>query len=189
MLQSFLLRALNRLLQGEAWASDLLKVHAGKGAVLTVGGLSLRILVTEAGLLQSLTSDAEPAVRIDLPASALIKLRDGADQLTAHAHIIGDAGFAETIAQLLKYLRPDVGAALSPLLGDALAHRAETGLAKASASAQQITRNLSANIVEYLRDEQAWVVQQDELAGWRAEMGAAEEQLGRLEKRIALLSN
>jgi ubiquinone biosynthesis protein UbiJ len=187
MLQALLLRPLNRLLKGEAWASDLLRPHAGKGAELTLGGVGLRMRVTDAGLVEPLASDVEPTVRLALPASALANLQDGADQLSQHATVSGDAGFAETISQLLKHLRPDVGAALSPLVGDVLAHRLETGLSRAGHSVQQLVTNLSANVVEYVRDEQGLVVQQDELAAWRSEMVVALENLGRLEKRVSQL--
>ena len=187
MLQSFLLRPLNRLLKGEAWARDLLKPHAGKGAELTIAGATVRMRVTDSGQVEPLAAGIEPAVRIALPAAALANLPEGADQLTRHATVSGDAGFAETISLLLKHLRPDVGAALSPVLGDVLAHRVETGLARASAGTQQLARNLGANLVEYVRDEQALVVQQEELADWRTEMAAAQESLGRLEKRISRL--
>jgi ubiquinone biosynthesis accessory factor UbiJ len=186
--QALLLGPLNRLLKGEAWASDLLKPHAGKGAELTLGGVSLRMRVTDAGLVEPLASDAEPAVRIALPAAALATLQDGPDQLTQHATISGDAGFAETISQLLKHLRPDIGAALSPVMGDVLAHRIESGLARANASARQLARSLGTNLVEYVRDEQGLVVQQDELLAWRSELTAAQETLGRLEKRISQIA-
>ena len=188
MLQALLLGPLNRLLKGEAWASDLLKPHAGKGAELVLGAFSLRVRVTDAGLVEPLASDAETTVRIALPATALAALQDGAEQLTKHATISGDAGFAETISQLLKHLRPDIGAALAPVVGDVLAHRLETGLSRASASAQQLARNLSANLVEYVRDEQGLVVQQNELTAWRNEMTAAQDSLGRLEKRVSQLA-
>ena len=187
MLQSLWLRPLNRLLKGEAWASELLKPHAGKGAELTIGGVALRVCVTDSGQLESLAEDAEPAVRLALPAAALVNLQDGADQLTRHATVSGDAGFAETISLLLKHLRPDIGAALSPMLGDVLAHRVETGLSRASAGAQQVARSLGANLVEYVRDEQGLVVQQVELTDWRTEMAATQERLGKLEKRISQL--
>jgi ubiquinone biosynthesis protein UbiJ len=188
MLQALLLHPLNRLLKGEAWASDLLKPHAGKGAELSVGGVNLRMLVTEGGLVEPLATDAEPAVRIALPASALANMTEGPDQLTKQATVSGDAGFAETISQLLKHLRPNVGAALSPALGDVLAHRIDTGLSRLNASVQQTARNLSANLVEYVRDEQGLVVQQQELADWRGEMAAAQESLSQLEKRISQLT-
>ncbi|HSD37310.1 MAG TPA: hypothetical protein VLC92_07355 [Rhodocyclaceae bacterium] len=188
MLQALWLGPLNRLLKGETWAGDLLKPHAGKGAELCVGGVTLRMRVTDVGLVEALASGAEPAVRIALPATALANLQDGTDQLTQHATVSGDAGFAETISQLLKHLRPDIGAALSPFTGDVLAHRVETSLARASAHAQQLARNLGSNLVEYVRDEQGLVVQQDELVSWRSEVAAAQESLGRLEKRISQIS-
>ncbi|MDB5802583.1 MAG: sterol-binding protein [Rhodocyclales bacterium] len=186
MLQSLLLRPLNRLLKGEAWASDLLKPHAGKGAELKIGSVRLRMLVTESGQLEALAADVEPDVRIALPASALVNLSDGADQLTRHATVSGDAGFAETISLLLKHLRPDVGAALSPMLGDVIAHRVETGLTRASTTARQAAANLGANIVEYVRDEHTLVVKRDELVDWRTELSELESALRRLEKRVEL---
>ncbi|MEC5385001.1 SCP2 sterol-binding domain-containing protein [Uliginosibacterium sp. H3] len=189
MLQAFLLGPLNRLLKGEAWASDMLKPHAGKSAELSLGGVTLRMRVTDAGQVDALAGDAVPDVRIALPASALVSLQDGPDQLSKLATISGDAGFAETISVLLKHLRPDVGAALSPLMGDVLAARVESGLARANAGARQLARNLGANVVEYVRDEQGLVVQQDELAAWRGEMAAAQENLARLEARVARLGS
>jgi ubiquinone biosynthesis protein UbiJ len=186
VLQSLLLRPLNRLLKGEAWAADMLKAHAGKGALLSVGGMSLRVLISDAGLLELLPANVEPAVRIALPASALANLSDGVGQLSKNATVSGDAGFAETISLLLQHLRPDVGAALSPMLGDVIAHRVETGLSHINASARQIAHNFGTNAVEYVRDEQALVVRQEELADWRIALTELESALSRLEKRVEL---
>ncbi len=187
MLQTFLLRPLNRLLKGEAWASDLLKPHAGKGAALSMGGIDLRVRVTDAGQLEPLAADIGPAVCISLPPAALLDLQDGADQLTQQATVSGDAGFAETISLLLKHLRPDVGAALSPLFGDVIAHRVETGLSRVNAGAQQAARNLNANVIEYIRDEQRLVVVREELNDWRNELDELQRAMARLEKRIELV--
>lgn len=188
MLRALLLSPLNRLLKGESWAADMLKPHAGKGAELSVGSLALRFQVTDDGLVEGLAAEVEPAVTIALPAGALAHLSGGPEQLTRHATIVGDAGFAETISLLLKHLRPDVGAALSPVLGDVLAHRIETGLSRAGTEARRLVQHVQGNIVEYVRDEQGLVVQQDELASWRADMTAAQDELSKLEKRIAQLA-
>ncbi|HEX5127937.1 MAG TPA: hypothetical protein VFW00_14420, partial [Rhodocyclaceae bacterium] len=133
--------------------------------------------------------DEIPSVSIELPPEALPHLFDGVDAFGRHARVNGDAHFAETIAQLLRHLRPDLGAALSPIFGDILAHRLERGFDTAINNAQNVARNLGANILEYVREEKALVVKRGELENWNLELARLRDDLARLEKRMERISS
>jgi len=191
MLTRLALLPLNRLLQEQAWAGDLLRPHAGKGAELAIGNASLKFLVSivsDSAQLEALPADTPIAVRIALPASALTQLPLSVETLTQQAQISGDAGFAEVISQLLRHLRPDVGAALSPLIGQVLAHRVEQGATRVAAGAQDAVQRVTSNVREYVGEGVAPAVSRSELAQWSADIARFEQQLQQLETRAARLT-
>lgn len=180
-----LLQPLNRLIRSESWARLLLQGHAGKGAELQVGPARLSFLIGEEGLLVPLGGDVAPAVCISLPAEALGELLTGGPEaLVARARISGDAGLADALSRLLRHLRPDLGAALSPVLGRVLAHRVEQGAGKALSVLQDGAQRAAANVREYLSEGVAPVVTRSEfqqLADAGRDLSA---RLDRLESRL-----
>jgi ubiquinone biosynthesis accessory factor UbiJ len=184
------IRAINRLLQREQWARTRLQTHAGQTAAIElVGGPALQFSVTGEGLLDPLRSDAlPPDVRISIAAQAVPSLLDGVDSLSRHAQIAGNAQFAETLQTLAKYLRPDIAAALSPFLGDMLAHRLDRTISSFASATGRSARNLGENLIEYLRDEKALFPRTGELETFAQAIARLRDDLARMEKRLDKLS-
>lgn len=180
------LHAINRLLRSEGWASALLKRHAGQSALIEVAGIGLRFLISDDGLLVALPKqqEGEPDVRIVVPASALPSLAEGMENLSRHAHVSGNAQFAETLQTVMRYLRPDLGAFLSPFFGDALAHRIERTTLALASGAVRSARNAGENILEYVRDEKAVLTRRDALEEFSREVARMRDDVARLEKRL-----
>ncbi|MFT4173796.1 MAG: SCP2 sterol-binding domain-containing protein [Rhodocyclaceae bacterium] len=185
---TWMIGALNRLIEREAWAREALRAHSHESAVLRVAGMSLRFRITDTGLVEPDHDEGEPNVSIEVPASALSHAFDGPDALSRHARIAGDARLAETIARLLKYLRPDAGAWLAPLTGDIVAHRLQGAVAGAARTVQTAARNASANVYEYMSEEAGWVVKRVELEANQDELARLRDDLARLEKRVERLA-
>jgi ubiquinone biosynthesis accessory factor UbiJ len=185
---TWIIGALNRLIEREAWAREALRAHSHESALLRVAGLSLRFRMTDTGLVESDHDEGEPNVSIEVPASALSHVFDGPDALARHARIVGDARLAETIARLLKHLRPDLGAWLAPLTGDILANRVQGAVTGATQTIQAVARNAGANVYEYMSEETGWVVRRIELESNQDDLSCLRDDLARLEKRVEKLS-
>lgn len=186
---AFIIGGLNRMIERETWARDALREHADEIGLLGLGPIRLRFRVTDTALLEVDHNAGDPTVSIEVPASALAHAFDGPDSLARHARVSGDARLAETIALLLKHLRPDVGALLSPITGDIVANRVERALAGAASTAQDTARNLGANLYEYVSEEAGLVVKRGELESLQDDMARARDDLARLEKRIERLAS
>lgn len=181
--------AVNRLLEGERWARVMLQRHAGHTAAIDFAGIRMRFSVSGEGLLAPVVGDeVAPDVQIILPATALPYLTSGMAEMGRHAQVIGNAHFAETIQTLARYLRPDIAAALSPLVGDAIAHRVGEGVEMAMRSLERSARNLGQNVVEHFRDEQAMLVRQSEWQSFSRAVATMRDDVARLEKRLERLT-
>lgn len=179
------LNAINRLLRSESWASVLLKQHAGQTALIEVAGIDLHFMISDEGLLLAPPKhNGEPDVQIVVPASALPSLAEGMENLSRHAHVSGNAQLAETLQTVMKYLRPDLGAALSPFFGDALAHRIERTTIALATGAVRSARNAGENILEYVRDEKGVLTRHDALEEFSREVARMRDDVARLEKRL-----
>lgn len=184
----FLHLALTPLLHQQPWARERLRPHAGKIAELGSGLVSSRVQVTPEGGLSAAPAGAQANLRIHLPARALASLLDGPEALSRQAQVQGDAAFAETVAELLRHLRPDLGAALAPYVGDALAHRAETSGAALIQAGQDTAKRLAGNVHEYISEEMYWTVKQFEAQNLQADLNSLRDDLARLEKRVQKLA-
>lgn len=187
---AIVLLAVNRLLRGERWARTMLQAHAGQTAAIDLAGMAMRFTVSGEGLIEPSGASQEPAdVHIVLPASALAFLPEGMSKVGRHARVVGNAHFAETLQTLAQYLRPDLGAALSPVIGDALAHRVAAGCESLAGSAERSLRGLGENLLEYLRDETGVLLREEEYARFAREIAALRDDLARCEKRVQRIAD
>ena len=154
-----LIRALNHLIQGEHWAQERLRVHAGGQVLIDAGGLlKLRLSIDEHGLFQMGNADATTNVAIKLPADMPLRLLVDRDKLFSSIKLEGSADIAESLAFVLRNLEWDAEADLAGLIGDIPAHRlAKMVHSLASAISDSINR-ISQNAVEYALDESALLV-------------------------------
>lgn len=187
MLEKLLLPLLNRTLAEQAGVRAALRTHAGKVMAFDVGGVPLRFAIDPAGSLLAAAPDQAADVRVEIPAHALPHLMEGPAAVQARARISGDAGLAEVLPRLAEVLRPDLGAWLSPMLGDILANRIEQGVAALAAMGRRGAAGLSANLGEYLKEESGLAVGLAEARQHHAGMERLQGDLNALEQRVARL--
>jgi ubiquinone biosynthesis protein UbiJ len=179
---------INRLLTAEPWAADLLRPHIGQTALLELAGAQLRFTVDESLRLQSSVADACNAVIIRVPPEALASLLDGPENLSQYAHIEGNAAFAETIAKLLKHLRPDLAAWLAPHLGDVLATRITQGVSTLHNTALKGAQKAGIAALSLVRDEAQLVVSTVEHEAFQRTLERVSTDLDALTQRLENLA-
>lgn len=188
MLNHLPLQFINRLLAAEPWAAELLAPHAGQTARLELGGFTLRFTVGADQRLQTAAPEAADTTILRVPTEALGALLDGPQALMQHAHIEGNAAFAETLGRLLQHLRPDLGAYLAPHVGDILAHRIASTAGSLGRQALTSGRVVADAVTRMVRDETGLVLARndfqttgDALAELDAALAACAERVARLE--------
>lgn len=187
MLDRLILSAANRLLASEPWGMQRLAAHADKTARLELGGLGLSFAVQADGSLQS-TAAATPDLRIELPASALLDVATNPASLASQARIEGDAGFAETLSELLAHLRPDLAAQLAPYVGGILAERIQRTAHTAGLQLTDAAGRLARNLSDYIGVESRTVLAASEHATFASEVAALRDAVARAEKRLDRLA-
>lgn len=187
MLVDATLGFINHLLAGEDWARERLQPFAGQTARVELGALSQTLEITAAGLFAAGDTKASPSVSIRLPADAPLRALTDRPSLLAAAHISGSAELAETLGFIVRNLRWDVESDLSRLVGDIAARRLFSGGRQVLKWQQAQARNLALNLAEYFTEEKPTIVAQQDLAAFRAAVAEAEDELARLEKRVAIL--
>lgn len=178
---------LNHLLAAESWALARLKPFAGQHARFDVGPVSLCFAIAGDGALAACDTVEEPQVCIRLPDDTPIRILTDRDGVFQAARIAGSADFAEALGFVARNIRWDAEADLASVVGDIPAHR--LNLAAKSFVEQKLdaTKRLSANVVEFLADEEGAVLRPTELAPFFSEIDRLRDDLARLEKRIARL--
>ncbi len=144
--------------------------------------------VTPEGLLIASTSDVEPAVLIDLPASTPFLALQGHAAIMRAARISGSAEFAQTLGYVLQHLRWDVEEDLSHVLGDVISHRLVAGAHLFLASQKKFAMALAENVSEYLTEEQPALVRRIPIADFSADVHKLRDDIARLEKRLQRLN-
>lgn len=187
MLLDATLGCLNHLLSGEDWARERLQTFAGQTARFELGALNLPLEITAAGLFAAGDRSASASVAIKLPADAPLRaLTDRASLFTA-AHISGSAELAETLGFIIRNLRWDAESDLSLLVGDIAARRLVSGGKRLLQWQQNQVRNLALNLAEYFTEESPAIARLKDVAVFCADVDGVQEELSRLEKRVALL--
>ncbi|GAB2892043.1 hypothetical protein GCM10027046_21060 [Uliginosibacterium flavum] len=179
---------INRLLAAEAWAAELLRPHVGQTALLELAGARLRFTISDDLRLVSAKDDDATAVTIRVPPEALASLLDGPENLSQHAHIEGNAAFAETLAKLLKHLRPDLAAWLAPYLGDVVASRIAQGAHTLHSSALNAAQKVGNTTLSLIRDEAQLIVSSAEHAAFQQELADLSAGIEALQQRIGKFS-
>lgn len=189
MLDRAALTALNHLLQRAAWARARLAPFSGRTARLSLPPFRLDLAVTEDGLfappgaeLQDV-QDVEIALPVDTPLLALLD----PDAIAKATRISGSAEFADALGFVLRELRWDFEEDLSKQVGDVAAHRIAGLLRSFGAWQRQAARNLAENLAEYLTEEQPTLAKPAEPTAFAAAVSQLQNDLARLEQRIARL--
>jgi len=195
------LAALEHLLRQQQWARERLKAHAG--ATIRVGvdaaplpGLAppdWRLKIDDEGYLRPDAADAAPAASLLLRPSVdavFAALRDGAEGLSRHLRIEGDAMLAATVGELARHLRWEPEEDLSRVVGDVAARRI-AGLARGGGERlREIGERAASAVSENVAGEQRQLLTRplahwlrDGAAGLEARVAALEARVERLRRR------
>ncbi|PIL38074.1 sterol-binding protein [Massilia psychrophila] len=181
--------AINHLLAQEAWARDVLVLHAGKVAFIDAGSpvLAVRMQVTRDGMLAAAEPGQPANVTIRMKLSDLPLIAQNRDRAFSYVTIEGDAEFANTISQLSKTLRWEAEHDLEKLTGPIVARRIVEGARDVAEQARSTQRKLSENLVEYFLDEQPVLVRPAMLEALTSDVCRLRDDVERAAKRIARL--
>lgn len=183
------LRALNALLNREAWARERLSRHSGKTVRVALGGFGMALTIDSEGRL----AEADPAVVPDVTLSgvperlSLPRLLANPADLAEVTHISGDAALAQVVADLARDLRWDVEDDLSRVVGDIPAMRLTSGVRALTQGARQAASRLAGNVAEYLAEESRVLAGKPALEQWRLDLAELDQQTARVERAVAVL--
>lgn len=183
-----LVATVNHLLSQTLWAREKLQPFAGQCVKMSLPPFSVMFSITAEGLVATATTDTEPAVSIDLPASTPFLALQGQAAIMRAARISGSAEFAQSLGYVLQHLRWDVEEDLSHAFGDIVSHRLVAGAYIFSANQKKRAINLAENVSEYLIEEQPTLVRRITIADFSADVNKLRDDMARLEKRLQRLS-
>jgi ubiquinone biosynthesis protein UbiJ len=184
---TLLLPALNHILAQEPWATGQLQHHVGKIACIDLSMASLRMQINGQGLLDAAPDDATAnvTIRID-PADVPLILQDQ-QRAISYVKLEGDADLAQTISELGKNLRPDIGHELSKIFGDVAGQRmAVTGKALLG-NLHSTLNKVNENLAEYFLEENPMLVRPERVAAFGIQVSRTRDDVERLMKRIEKL--
>lgn len=178
---------LNHLLQGETWARDRLRHHAGAQIVIAAGPLSLNLGIDEHGLLCAGEQSRPAEVTVTLPADTPVRFLLDRDNMFSAAKIAGSVDIAESLAFVFRHLNWDVEADLAGILGDIPAHRLVRFGKQLGRQLEDGTRRLSENLVEYATEDSSLLAPHRNVESFAHAVDRLRDDLARLEQRIGRL--
>lgn len=184
-------RAINHVLNMNAWAKAKLQPHAGKVVLLQLplGAATLR--VAGDGLFETAPAGDEQGAVLRLHPSAAQWTRFFAGNRAAAREFAkdGDAALAADLLFVAEHAEWDVEEDLSRVVGDIAAHRIATTSRAAMDWQRKARENFAANVGEYLSEERRLVVARAEFESFAKDVAALREQVEQLEARIARLAS
>ena len=192
MLLPIALRAINHVLKGEDWALKRLRAFSGQSLRLELGRLQVPVQIDDKGLLvaQSASDSSvpvQPAVVITLPVDTPARLLLDPASLVGLMTISGSAELADHLNFIFKNLRWDAEHDLARVVGDIAARRLVKGGKQLLRWQTAQMSNAASNVVEFFTNEQATLVQRDEMSEFAASVATTRTALADLESRIATL--
>lgn len=189
----FALRALNTLLDREAWARERLARHSGKTLRFALNGFGLSLTIDSEGRVQ----EADPAIVPDVTLSArperfsLLQLMPGSAKPDPAEviHISGDAALAQVAADLARDLRWDAEDDLARVIGDIPAMRLTAGLKAFLRGTREAAGRLAGNTAEYLAEESRVLVGRPAFEQWRLDLTGLQQDTDRLARSIGALQS
>lgn len=174
-------RAFNALTAQEPWAREKLARHSGKRITLVAGGMRAVFLVAPDACLEFLEDEDGVAseVILTLPLERLALPRPGVSQppLAEIMHISGEAGLAQTLAELARGLRWDAEDTLSRWIGDVPAVRLVAGARQLRRGLRDFMQRLAGNTAEYLSEETGTVLGASQWRQWQLDRMQVEQQI------------
>ena len=192
MLLPIALRAINHVLKGEDWALKRLRAFSGQSLRLELGRFQVPVRIDAKGLLVAQSASAspapvQPAVVITLPEDTPARLLLDPPSLVGLMTIRGSAELADHLSFIFKNLRWDAEHDLARVVGDIAARRLVKGGKQLLRWQTAQMSNAASNVVEFFTNEQATLVQRDEMNEFAASVATTRTALADLESRIATL--
>jgi ubiquinone biosynthesis accessory factor UbiJ len=192
MLLPIALRAINHVLKGEDWALKRLRAFAGQSLRLELGRFQVPVRIDDKGLLVAQPASDSPApvqptVVITLPEDTPARLLLDPASLVGLMTISGSAELADHLNFIFKNLRWDAEHDLARVVGDIAARRLVKGGKQLLRWQTAQMSNAASNVVEFFTNEQATLVQRDEMSEFAASVATTRTALADLESRIATL--
>jgi len=187
MLDAMITAALNHLLQGEPWARERLRAHAGSQALIRAGFVDVHLVLDAAGLFEAGVASQEASVIIALPSDTPFRLLTDRLSVFQAAKLSGSADFAETLAFVFRNLHWDVEADLARLVGDIPARRLEMLRRTLLEQSKESVGRVFANLAEYASEDSGWLAPRRDIELFARDVDVLRDDVARLEKRLARL--
>lgn len=181
------LSGLNHLLQGETWARERLRHHAGAQVAIEAGPFSLKLGIDEHGRLGAGEHSRAAEVTITLPADTPVRFLLDRDNLFSAVKIAGSVDIAESLAFVFRHLNWDVEADLASVLGDIPARRLARFGKQFGLRLQAGSRRLAENVVEYATEDSSLLAAKRDVESFALGVARLRDDLARLEKRVGRL--
>ncbi|MDB5775360.1 MAG: Protein YigP [Herbaspirillum sp.] len=181
--------AINHLLAQEPWAQRKLLAHRGKTAAIDTGLLTLRLRITDDGMVEAVDTQVASDVTIKVKLSDLPLIAVDPERAFSYVKIDGDADLANAISQLSQNLRWDAAHDLSKLVGEIAAQRMVSAGESAAATVKATHKSFTENLAEYFLEEQPMLVRPAAVTGMGDRVGRLRDDVERLIKRIEKLES
>jgi ubiquinone biosynthesis protein UbiJ len=185
MLETLAVPAINRLLRANTWASERLRPHAGKTALLECPPFELRFTVLDTGEVAAVRSGIAPELTIGVTPNLLLRVAARDPTAWNAAQLNGDVEFAAALDYVRRNLRWDYEEDLSRILGDIAAHRVASAARQLQSWGRNAALNVSRSIAEYVTYEKALLASAHAIEQFNREVDSLRDDVERLEKRLA----
>ena len=188
MIERGAVAALNHVLSQHAFATERLRAFAGRCVEIRCPPFpDLRLRITDLGFAERAPGDAPSALVVKLSPGALPLLAMGNERARGQIAIEGQADLAAVVDELFRKLRWDFEEDLSRVFGDVVAHRLAESGRDLAAWQRDARQRLAENLAEYWTEEQPLLVRPADAEKLHRDSRALQDEVARLETRIARL--
>jgi ubiquinone biosynthesis accessory factor UbiJ len=190
MIERGALAALNHLLERQPWAAERLRPFAGQAVEFRCPPFpDLRLAITGSGLLDRAQAETANALVVKLSPGTLPLVLARDETARKRVEIEGSADLAGAVDYLFRHLGWDFEEDLSGVFGDIVAHRLASGGRAFVAWQRDAASRLAEGLAEYWTEEQPLLARPADVESFRRDVDALCDDVARLEKRIAQLSD
>lgn len=187
MIATLSVPAINRILRGNSWALDKLKLYAGRSARFQLPFFHMSYTVLETGQVSAASESVAPDVTFTLTPGVLLRLAARDPSVWTEIAVSGDTEFATVLNFVWRNAYWDIEEDLSHVFGDIAAHRLVTAGRAVdewrSKSLDSITRSLA----DYWTEEHPLIARAYDIEAFNREVDRLRDDAARLEKRLEIL--
>lgn len=181
------IRGLNHLVQGESWAPERLRQHAGARLLVEAGVMRIGLTIDDHGFFMESDTSTPPDVTLTLLAESAASALFDREKLFAAVKLGGSAEIAESLAFVFRNLKWDAEGDLAGIIGDIPARRLAMFGQTAVAGIQGGIARATENIAEYAVHDSGLLASGKDLAAFGKDLNSLQDDLARLEKRVSRL--